>query len=48
MFGQLYINNPDLVYRIRNGFAPNQNFDFKTYFGGNEKGFTDFPTYEEE
>ncbi|CAK70716.1 unnamed protein product (macronuclear) [Paramecium tetraurelia] len=47
-FGQLYINNPDLVYRVRNGFQLNTNFDFKTYFGGDEKGYTDFPTFEEE
>lgn len=47
-FGQLFITNPDLVYRVRNNFPLNQNFDFKTYFGGDEKGYTDLPTYEEE
>lgn len=42
----LYLD-PDLVFRIRNGFELNTAYDFATFFGGAEKGYTDFPIYEE-
>jgi N-ethylmaleimide reductase len=45
-FGKLFINNPDLPARIKNGWDLNQNFDSSTFFGGGEKGLTDFPNHE--
>ena len=41
-FGQLYIANPDLVERF-NLNAPLNEPDPATFYGGNEKGYTDYP-----
>lgn len=41
-FGQLYIANPDLVERFRLN-APLNEPDPGTFYGGNEKGYTDYP-----
>jgi N-ethylmaleimide reductase len=42
-FGRLYISNPDLVERLRSGaaLAPLPARDF--LYGGDEKGYTDYP-----
>jgi N-ethylmaleimide reductase len=40
-FGKLYISNPDLVERLKLG-APLNAFDKATFYGGNEKGYTDY------
>ncbi len=42
-FGTLYIANPDLVERFRLG-APLNVPDPKTFFQGEERGYTDYPT----
>lgn len=42
-FGQLYIANPDLVERFTAGAALNKP-DSNTFYGGTEKGYTDYPT----
>lgn len=41
-FARLYISNPDLVERFRRGaaLAPS---DSSTYYGGTERGYTDYP-----
>ncbi len=41
-FGQLYIANPDLVERFRQNAALNMP-DPTTFYGGSEKGYTDYP-----
>ncbi|MCL2831369.1 MAG: alkene reductase [Betaproteobacteria bacterium] len=41
-FGKLYIANPDLVERFRRGASLNVP-DSKTFYGGGEKGYTDYP-----
>lgn len=41
-FGKLYISNPDLVERIKNG-SPLADWDEKTFYHGGEKGYTDYP-----
>ncbi len=41
-FGQLYIANPDLVERFRQNAALNTP-DPTTFYGGSEKGYTDYP-----
>ncbi|RYF07685.1 MAG: alkene reductase [Comamonadaceae bacterium] len=42
-FGKAYISNPDLVERLRKGAALNA-WDQSTFYGGGEKGYTDYPT----
>ena len=44
-FGSLYISNPDLVERFRNGW-PLAESDQGTWYGGGAKGYTDYPNYE--
>ena len=41
-FGQLYIANPDLVERFKQN-APLNVPDATTFYGGNEKGYIDYP-----
>jgi N-ethylmaleimide reductase len=41
-FGELYIANPDLVARFQTN-APLNKPDPATYYGGDEKGYTDYP-----
>jgi N-ethylmaleimide reductase len=41
-FGRPYIANPDLVERLRTG-APLNAPDRATFYGGGEKGYTDYP-----
>jgi N-ethylmaleimide reductase len=42
-FGKAFIANPDLVERLRLG-APLNEPDRKTFYGGGEEGYTDYPT----
>ena len=42
-FGRLYIANPDLVARLRQGGPFNQG-NQKTWYGGGAEGYTDYPT----
>ncbi len=41
-FGRPFISNPDLVRRLREG-APLNAPDRATFYGGGEKGYTDYP-----
>jgi N-ethylmaleimide reductase len=41
-FGALFLANPDLVYRFRNNLSLNDP-DVSTFYGGDEKGYTDYP-----
>lgn len=45
-FGQLYIANPDLPERFRQGAALNEP-DGSTFYGGDAHGYTDYPTLAE-
>lgn len=45
-FGRMFISNPDLPNRLKNGYdlvMP----DEATLYGGDEKGYSDYPTYKE-
>ena len=44
-FGRWFISNPDLVERLKRG-AKLSDFDRATFYGGDEKGYTDYPTLE--
>ena len=45
-FGKLFLANPDLPERFRRG-APLNAPDPSTFYGGGERGYTDYPTLEE-
>ena len=42
-YGRLYIANPDLVERFAQN-APLNAYHRETFYGGNEKGYTDYPS----
>lgn len=42
-FGRSFVANPDLPERIRTGAALTQ-FDRSTAYGGDARGYTDYPT----
>jgi len=44
-FGQPFIANPDLVYRLENALPLNKP-DRDTYYGGSAEGYIDYPPYE--
>jgi len=44
-FGKAFISNPDLVERLRQD-APLNAWDQSTFYGGGEKGYTDYPTLQ--
>ncbi len=44
-FGRLYIANPDLAARFKEQ-APLNELDATTLYGGNAKGYTDYPRYK--
>lgn len=44
-FGRLYIANPDLLERFAAN-APLNKPDRDTFYGGDAKGYTDYPTLE--
>jgi N-ethylmaleimide reductase len=41
-FGRLFIANPDLPERIRRGASLNR-YDRTTFYGGDARGYTDYP-----
>jgi N-ethylmaleimide reductase len=45
-FGRLFIANPDLPKRLEQK-SPLNAYDRSTFYGGTEKGYTDYPTMEE-
>ncbi|MDA8231178.1 MAG: alkene reductase [Magnetospirillum sp.] len=44
-FGRPFISNPDLVERLRRD-APLNPFDPATFYGGDERGYLDYPTLD--
>jgi N-ethylmaleimide reductase len=45
-FGRIFISNPDLPRRLREGF-PLTPYNRATFYGGEEKAYTDYPVYGE-
>jgi len=45
-FGRIFISNPDLPRRLREGF-PLTPYNRATFYAGEEKGYTDYPAYGE-
>ncbi|WBO21787.1 alkene reductase [Sphingomonas abietis] len=46
-FGRLFIANPDLPRRLAEDLPLNR-YDRSSFYGGNERGYIDYPTYEPE
>jgi N-ethylmaleimide reductase len=46
-FGRPFIGNPDLVQRLRDG-SPLVDAPKESYYGGDEKGYSDWPEFDEE
>jgi N-ethylmaleimide reductase len=44
-FGKPFINNPDLVIRLKNNYPLSANLDVSTFYTPDEKGYTDYPLY---
>jgi N-ethylmaleimide reductase len=44
-FGRHFIANPDLPERLRRG-VPLSRYDRSTFYGGDARGYTDYPRYE--
>jgi N-ethylmaleimide reductase len=45
-FGRIFISNPDLPRRLQHGYALTP-YNRATFYGGEEKGYTDYPFHEE-
>ena len=45
-FGRFFISNPDLPKRFRMG-APLSDYDRRTFYGGDERGYTDYGHFSE-
>jgi N-ethylmaleimide reductase len=45
-YGRIFISNPDLPRRLEKGF-PITPYNRATFYGGEEKGYTDYPVYDE-
>jgi N-ethylmaleimide reductase len=46
-FGRPFISNPDLVRRLRE-HAPLNAWDSKTFYGGGDQGYVDYPALDDE
>ncbi len=45
-FGRPFINNPDLVERMKHDWPIDTKWDFNTFYSADDKGYTDFPEYQ--
>jgi N-ethylmaleimide reductase len=45
-FGRIFISNPDLPRRLQHGY-PLTPYNRATFYGGEEKGYTYYPVYDE-
>jgi len=44
-FGRPFINNPDLVVRLENGYPLSEELNMDLFYTPGEKGYTDYPVY---
>jgi N-ethylmaleimide reductase len=47
-FGRPFINNPDLVERFENDLPLSTNLNYDQFYTPDEKGYTDYPVYQEQ
>jgi N-ethylmaleimide reductase len=45
-FGKPFVNNPDLVHRMKNDLPLSQDLKMDLFYSADEKGYTDYPVYE--
>jgi len=45
-FGRPFINNPDLVERLKNNWALSEELHMDLFYTADEKGYTDYPVYK--
>ncbi len=45
-FGRPFINNPDLVVRMKNNLPLSTELDMNSFYSADEKGYTDYPAYK--
>lgn len=45
-FGRPFINNPDLVERLKNNWALSKDLHMDLFYTADKKGYTDYPTYK--
>jgi N-ethylmaleimide reductase len=45
-YGRPFINNPDLVDRLKNGWPLSKDLDFNSFYSPGKKGYTDYPEYK--
>lgn len=45
-FGRPFINNPDLVERLKNDWPLSQDLKMDLFYSSDEKGYTDYPIYK--
>ncbi len=45
-FGRPFINNPDLVERLKNDWALSKELNMDLFYSADEKGYTDYPIYQ--
>ena len=45
-FGRPFINNPDLVNRMKNDFPLSTALNMDLFYSADEKGYTDYPVYQ--
>jgi N-ethylmaleimide reductase len=45
-FGRPFINNPDLVERLKNNWALSQDLKMDLFYTADEKGYTDYPIFK--
>ncbi len=45
-FGRPFINNPDLVERLKNNWSLSQDLHMDLFYTADEKGYTDYPFYK--
>lgn len=45
-FGRPFINNPDLVNRMKNDLALSQDLKMDLFYAADEKGYTDYPEFK--
>ncbi len=46
-FGRPFINNPDLVKRMKNHWPMSHELNMQQFYTADEKGYTDYPAYKE-
>ena len=45
-FGRPFINNPDLVERLKNNYPLSQDLKMDLFYSADEKGYTDYPNHK--